>query len=1188
MTLQFILANGAIDHQPTLIDIATKWLQADNEHQVFFLVPNYNKFEREIELLQGMKHANQAQTFSSVRTQVFSFQRLAWYYLQGSDRVQQETITEIGARMLMQKVLHEHQTELLLFRGEIAKLGFVQQMLELYNEFQQGGVTTSVIPSLLEETKQTGNQKELATKLHELSLIFTWYEEALCAKDIQVAQPIMELTNWLRSEQFMENDQAKTAKTLYIVTGFSSFLAQERELLLTLMQVGELKLNLVAEGIKKNQTPLDLFYSSYQIYEQLIAAARLTKTQVLLDYTIQTPKYETGRQELEAYWQATQNQQQLPTSQRLAEFLTIWQVDTPQEELRQVAREIKRLVNGEITSQHPYTYKDIQVLILDNATYFPFLPAIFNEAHIPFYLDEQKKMVQHPLVQFIEVLVDLETYHYRLTDIIRLLRTELYIPPFIRTADASGLQSLEQFQQLVDITENTALAHNFQGAAWLSPHDWTVYSFDFEEEQPVETTYVTTITNQIRRAFREDIYSFLQRLKKATTYLEATKLFYQFLVAGGVETQLIQWRDQAMAQGNLESARNHEQTWAALMDCFDEFVKVYADTPFDWQLFLEMLLHGLQNVAFGKIPSAIDQVQINRLDLARPNQAKITFALGLSENAFPRKAENKTLLDVKERETINQQLGTVGYLKNQAQEVSQKEPFVAYSVFLSGTDHVYLSYAASSEKDQLIKPSPYIRRILEWSQQKPEHKGLITPMSDPSDYVVSYRGLIRQISQLERQQKQTKFALPTIWRQLKEKVLESSLHHLAQRVFASRDFQNEPVQLTRTQAESLYGTQVYSSVSRLETFYQCEYRYFTQYGLKLKERAIYGLTPAVTGEFFHDALDRFLRVLIKENLNLTQLTPETRHYFMEEVLKEIFGDARYKILQSSARMTFIYDQLSKTIQRVAWALQEQSQRMQLSPLQTEVMFGQIAANKGVPGLEIPLKNGGQLHVRGKIDRIDQVTIEDQTYLSVIDYKSSNHDFVPTDAYFGLAMQLITYLDVALSDAVELVGKTNVKAGGAFYLHVHNPELEMSEQLTEERLKKFKYSGLFIQDEALFPAYDETLEKSKNSVIFPVRMNKDEQYQMVSQSKDKFYTQDQLKVMIGHNRAKMKKGAETLLDGEIHLNPALKLTTQQRACQHCPFRSICAFDPMLPENNYHKIEPLDKQEILRRMEEERND
>ena len=50
-------------------------------------------------------------------------------------------------------------------------------------------------------------------------------------------------------------------------------------------------------------------------------------------------------------------------------------------------------------------------------------------------------------------------------------------------------------------------------------------------------------------------------------------------------------------------------------------------------------------------------------------------------------------------------------------------------------------------------------------------------------------------------------------------------------------------------AEELYGKEIYTSISRMENFYNCEYKYFMQFGLKLKERTVYGLTPAATGDF---------------------------------------------------------------------------------------------------------------------------------------------------------------------------------------------------------------------------------------------------------------------------------------------------------------------------------------------------
>ena len=55
-------------------------------------------------------------------------------------------------------------------------------------------------------------------------------------------------------------------------------------------------------------------------------------------------------------------------------------------------------------------------------------------------------------------------------------------------------------------------------------------------------------------------------------------MFYQFLIQSGVQQQLLFWRNQEVDRGNLEAARNHEQTWGALIDLLDEYVVIYGES----------------------------------------------------------------------------------------------------------------------------------------------------------------------------------------------------------------------------------------------------------------------------------------------------------------------------------------------------------------------------------------------------------------------------------------------------------------------------------------------------------------------------------------------------------------------------------------------------------------------------------
>ena len=62
--------------------------------------------------------------------------------------------------------------------------------------------------------------------------------------------------------------------------------------------------------------------------------------------------------------------------------------------------------------------------------------------------------------------------------------------------------------------------------------------------------------------------------------------------------------------------------------------------------------------------------------------------------------------------------------------------------------------------------------------------------------------------------------------------------------------------------------------------------------------------------------------------------------------------------------------------------------------------------------EILLSDGTKLLMKGSIDRIDVYETNDKMFIRVIDYKSSDRDIDIPDIYYGLEMQLFTYLSEA--------------------------------------------------------------------------------------------------------------------------------------------------------------------------------
>ena len=74
-------------------------------------------------------------------------------------------------------------------------------------------------------------------------------------------------------------------------------------------------------------------------------------------------------------------------------------------------------------------------------------------------------------------------------------------------------------------------------------------------------------------------------------------------------------------------------------------------------------------------------------------------------------------------------------------------------------------------------------------------------------------------------------------------------------------------------AEEIYGPALQTSVSRLEEFAQCPFRFFVHSGLRAEERKVFELDARERGSFQHEVLKLFHEQLTAEGKRWRDLTP---------------------------------------------------------------------------------------------------------------------------------------------------------------------------------------------------------------------------------------------------------------------------------------------------------------------------
>lgn len=326
---------------------------------------------------------------------------------------------------------------------------------------------------------------------------------------------------------------------------------------------------------------------------------------------------------------------------------------------------------------------------------------------------------------------------------------------------------------------------------------------------------------------------------------------------------------------------------------------------------------------------------------------------------------------------------------------------------------------------------------------------------------------------------------------------------------------------------------------------------------------MYRLKAPDIGQLFHAALGEMAINLRKRNVSWGSLSTEECRQEAESTVERLAPRLQGEILMSSKRYGYILRKLKDIVSRASLILGEHARRGSFEPIGLELDFG---PGQQLPPLSFRLDNGVVMEIVGRIDRVDVAEGEKGLLLRVIDYKSSQKDLKLHEVYYGLSLQMLTYLDVLLNAAEEWLGETAYPAG-TLYFHVHNPMLQSpnglsAEQARQELLKRFKMKGLLLADRDVVGQMDTALDKGYSSIL-PVAVKADGSfYSSASVASPEQW--DSLLASVRHN---IRTIGTRMTEGDVAIEPYR--IQQETACTFCSFKPVCQFDDSLDGSGYNQ-------------------
>lgn len=577
-----------------------------------------------------------------------------------------------------------------------------------------------------------------------------------------------------------------------------------------------------------------------------------------------------------------------------------------------------------------------------------------------------------------------------------------------------------------------------------------------------------------------------------------------------------------------DTGNEYDQLYKKIIELFDEMVELLGKERVGLKEFNRIIDAGFEEIKVGLIPPTSDCVVIGDIERTRLDNIRVLFFAGVNDGIIPKKSDNKGVLSETERDSLEKIDVT---LSPSAREKAFVQKFYLYLLLTKASDKLYITYSTKSSEGAQLLPSYLIRNIR---------------CSFPNITIVLPEDAACQKKYIKVPKSEI------VW---------------------SRD--NYIKALAQNMAIELYNGNIHGSVSAFETFSACKFAYFLKYGLGLEEKEEYSFEVNDFGTIMHSVLEQASKELRKNGQSLSTLEPEERTALVKECVENTAEDYKDTILKDNSRNEYMIKRITELADRTLSTIGNQLSSGLFTPDAYEINFL-------MDEQEVPLDGAkAVMSINGKIDRIDVCEDDENVYVRVIDYKTGKSDFDLIKTYYGLKMQLVTYMRAAMNIEAKRHPGKNIIPAGILYYNIDNPILEADNAGggdTETMLMEaLRMKGLVSDNKNIIDKMDSgLLGKSK---VIPVTMKKDGS---VDYGKSSVLNKEGFEIMDEYVAKKYTDIGKNILGGAIDVNPYE--SGSYNACTYCIYSAVCGFMQDLPGSKYRKLKKFSSETIFKNMRE----
>ena len=944
-------------------------------------------------------------------------------------------IDKYGRHMLLTRILEESDDALKIYKGVRGKNSFVERVNMLISEMKRSEVSVDMLREVSESLEDSSFLKY---KLKDIVTLFSLYEEAIAGK-------------YLDSEDYITFygdkmlDSSLVAVSDVWVYGFDTFTPKNMLVLERILKTAR-SLNIVMTWEDAAKTPLersakddagdpsqsgdaawpgdagflaaddreDLFSLTGFVIRNLVKMAEDLNEEVTCQAITGS-----GRDNL---WSKTLREISVSQEDSLQEKdsrITAVCTSNIYAEADRAAAYILQLVR-----EHGYRFGDIVVVCNDTGLRSGVIRRTFVRWGIPVFIDQKRKVIQHPVVGFLLSLLEIIGNGYRDSAVMQLIK--------------SGFLGLAEEEQ--DALENYVQQFKIRGTLWKKPFSRMGDNYTAEDLNRF---------NELREQVVSVIETARDRIGKYNTAGEKIRGLYGFLA----DDFMMEDRIEAMAKaqqeaGFLDGAAETGQSWNVICRIFDQIVETVGEERLSGRALRQIVEAGLAEMEIGIVPVNPDSVLVGTMQRTRVGRVKALLVLGANEGLLPLQKTDEGLLSEREKAVLEEM--DLEFSRTEDM-VKQEERLAIYRTLSQPEERLYVSCSRIDETGGELRPSAVFRELENFLQSRAESDDSVVlgdlEDGEVTEIAVSPKGTISYLTDAFREYLEDG--------KLDEDWLYAGLWYGShepeemERIRRGMEFDNEQNALGGQLADALYRGDrraIEASASRLEKYSGCPFAHFISYGLRPEDLRVFEMGPREIGDIYHECimklsqrltagedsfqgLDAVPIAITDPDSRWMKITQEECREEIRRILQEETGTYREGLLSSGRNESYRTERIVDICSRVAWAMIGQVRRGRIREMYFEQPFARGAQ---LPPIRVTAGEHEVL-IKGKIDRMDVLEMPEhedglETAVRIVDYKTGGDSVDVEHFRSGYKLQLMLYLKAATQ-------KQEVKPAGVFLFKI---------------------------------------------------------------------------------------------------------------------------------------------------------